>query len=323
MTSAPTLSHIVLEICRTCFYTALQTVEVSILLHRSIMVLQGGSARATTPIDMNTPHDTGENAPSSTTDQRAPSLRIPDGASRDSSESPTLLAAPVVKRNTDWKKRAMIVDDPKVAGRDHPLIIHVGWNVLRGRACVHPSRCWPANSCCSVFPPFFSTSTLNRHTRPPVPRPCATSSSPVMPSTRPAWVGAPESSSWRRRRWWLPSNPTTTSAPVNASSPLRCHAVPITPRHFHLGRVLPLPLPSAMGRAHSELRRCGHRAAGWDRVGAFLRLLPYLHGSHTRGFPHRFPPRFSPPVPTLRFHVSRISSAADDDECGQSSVRSD
>ena len=123
LTSAPTLSHIVLEICRTCFYTALPAVEVSILQDCSIVVLQGGSARATTPIDMNTPHDTGENAPSSTTDQRAPSLRIPDGTSRDSSESPTLLA--VVKRNTDWKKRAMIVDDPKVAGRDHPIVIHV------------------------------------------------------------------------------------------------------------------------------------------------------------------------------------------------------
>ena len=112
-----------LEICKTGIHTGLRGVELSILLDCSIMVLQGWSARATTPIDMNTPHDTGENAPSSTTDQRAPSLRIPDGTSRDSSESPTLLA--VVKRNTDWKKRAMIVDDPKVAGRDHPIVIHV------------------------------------------------------------------------------------------------------------------------------------------------------------------------------------------------------
>ena len=107
------------------------------------MVLQGWSARATTPIDMNTPHDTGGNAPSSTTDQRAPSLLTPDGTDRDSSESPTLIAT-VKKQHVDWKKRAMIVDDPKVAGRDHPIIIHVGRNVPRGRACGHPSRCWPA-----------------------------------------------------------------------------------------------------------------------------------------------------------------------------------
>ena len=243
-----------------------------------MMVLQGWSARATTPIDMNTPHDTGENAPSSTTDQRPPSVITLGDTSRDSSESPTIVTV-VVKKNIDWKRRAMIVDDPKVAGRDHPIIIHVGWNVLRGRACVHSSRCWPAQLLFCVSP-FLLDLTAYTPARPQAMRYLVQSGHAKHP---PGMGGRLEKLKLATVTLVaaLKSNPDFSIGISSSPLPQRCDVVPITPRHFHLGRVLSPPLPSAMGRAHSELRRCGHRAAGWDRMGAFCfhSFLLTKHGS--------------------------------------------
>ena len=104
---------------------------------------------------MSTPHDTGGYAPSYTTAQRPPVSRSPDGMARTSSDfvSPALIAAAAVKKNIDWKKRAMIVDDPKVAGRDHPIIIHVRVRQLL-----------------MLFSPLFwgGLNAEYRHPRPPV-----------------------------------------------------------------------------------------------------------------------------------------------------------